>query len=87
MKLIWRGTYERHRRNFWCGLFGHHWVDGWYGDAPYLKIQHAGKDGIGRLHGSLHCECDRCGQSYLVARIHLNDTVILRALERDRNDP
>ncbi len=64
-----------------CRIFGHKTIPpGWWGDIPYVDIKQGATDHIGRIHGRLYHECHRCGQRYMVGRIHLNHPVILASL-------
>jgi hypothetical protein len=54
------------------GSFGKHKLPkGYYDDVPYLKKGISQVDGVGTVHLDLTAECERCGKSYTVARIHL----------------
>lgn len=65
-----------------CKLFGHKPMkSGWWGDVPYMKIEQRGIDNIGRIHGAAYHKCDRCGTRYLAGRLHINDPVIVAALQ------
>lgn len=63
-----------------CSMFGHKQNKGWYGDGLYGEIVPASTDGIGRIHAFITADCDRCGKSYTLARLHLNSPTILAAL-------
>lgn len=62
-----------------CRLFGHVWRDGWWGDLPYASVGTRGEDNVGRKHGVLSFECDRCGKAVMFGRIHTNSEVLRRA--------
>lgn len=76
-----RDIYTRKGTNWRCRLFGHVWSGGWYGSLPYFSIQEFGHDNIGRIHGNLYMTCDRCNKKVNVGHIHLNDPVIVEALD------
>lgn len=59
-----------------CRLFGHIWRGGWWGDLPYATVAGRGRDGIGRKHGVLGFQCDRCGKTVAFGRIHTNSEVL-----------
>jgi len=43
-----------------------------YGSTvSYGKVVRHGVDGIGREHAVVYAQCDRCGEDYLIIRIHL----------------
>lgn len=43
-----------------------------YGDgAPYLKIKAVSIDGMNLKHARLYGECERCGEEYWIASVHL----------------
>ena len=55
------------------GSFGKHTLPkGYYDDAPYLGVGEIIKDGTGVQHVRLYANCDRCGQRYHAASIHLS---------------
>ena len=59
-----------------CALFGHqppvYAKKGWYSPGEeYGKVLRDGFDGIGREHALVQAECARCGENFIVARIHL----------------
>lgn len=58
-----------------CNLLGHKFPDrgGWCGHPPYLKLRTITYDGIGHAHGILFAECERCGQEYLAAYVHIRE--------------
>jgi hypothetical protein len=70
--------------NILCRLFGHKRNIGWYGDGLYGDIQLWGIDGVGRAHASIVAECDRCGETYTLARLHVNSPTILNHLAKHR---
>jgi hypothetical protein len=72
--------------NLLCLMFGHMRTSGWYGDGLYGEVAPRGTDGIGRLHGVITASCDRCGDTYVLARLHLNSTTILDHLAKHRPD-
>jgi hypothetical protein len=57
--------------NILCALFGHHVPIFRPHGAEYVKVEHFGTDGIGRVHGNLRAVCPRCGRKYLLGRIHI----------------
>jgi hypothetical protein len=59
-----------------CRLFGHVSRGGWWGDLPYADVVRRGHDNIGRKHGELLFECDRCGKRVAFGRIHTNGAVL-----------
>jgi len=53
-----------------CKIFGH--TPPMYGSTvSYGKVVRHGVDGIGREHAVVYAQCDRCGEDYLIIRIHL----------------
>lgn len=70
MTIKW--TANEWKPNFWCRLFGHKWVDGWYGSEPYVKVEYYTVDNVGTEHLNLMCRCDRCDKDKLIARVHLS---------------
>lgn len=64
-----------------CHILGHSPSrNGWWGDIPYAEISQGGVDGIGRIHGTFHHKCHRCGTRFLAGRLHLNCRTIRSAL-------
>jgi len=57
--------------NWMCKHFGHIMPKGWAGGAPYLHIGNIATDGLGTKHAYLMAECERCGESWNVANVHL----------------
>lgn len=58
------------------GSFGKHKLPtGCYDDAPYLSIGEIIRDGTGVQHVRLYARCDRCGEKYHAASIHLDKDV------------
>ncbi len=62
-----------------CYLFGHqppvYARKGWYSPGQeYGKVVKDAIDGIGRRHAKVEAECARCGENFIVARIHLPET-------------
>jgi len=53
-----------------CKMFGHVRYKGWWGDGLYGKVFQTGRDGTGRTHAYITAECDRCGETYVLARFH-----------------
>ena len=39
--------------------------------SEYAKASEGYKDGIGRLHSEVRGECARCGNTFLICKIHL----------------
>ena len=68
--------------NVICNLFGHKRNSGWYGDGLYGEVTPNSIDGIGRAHAIITASCDRCGETYTLARLHLNSRVILGHLAK-----
>ena len=54
-----------------CRLKGHVFPRDSIWGKPYLRIHSTTIDGIGRIHAYLDGECDRCGEWYHVANVHL----------------
>ena len=53
-----------------CKILGH--TPPMYAGTPsYGRMYRRGADGIGREHGVVYANCDRCGEEYLVIRIHI----------------
>ncbi len=67
-----------------CAMFGHKRDRGWYGDGLYGDVIPCGIDNVGRAHGYISAKCDRCGETYTLARLHLNRSVILTHLAKHR---
>lgn len=66
-----------------CRLLGHKpRGSGWWGDVPYLRIKGGNRDNIGRVHGRAYHECARCGETYLVGRLHFTARDIVNSLEQ-----
>lgn len=64
-----------------CKILGHKPTPpGWWGDIPYGHLEGMAPDNVGRIHAEVRQECCRCGEFYLVARLHLNHPHIVRAL-------
>lgn len=58
-----------------CKLFGHKPGMGYYkrdGDG-YLTVTGGPIDGLGTEHARVFSECARCGESFQVGKLHLND--------------
>lgn len=62
---------------FLCKLLGHKQPKGYYGTQAdrYLQLHVGPTDGIGRVHGSLFTECERCDERYQVGMIHVPTNV------------
>ena len=63
-------------KNLTCKLFGHqppvYAEKGWFSPGEeYGKVIVGPTDGIGRVHARVEADCARCGERFLVARIHL----------------
>lgn len=43
-------------------------------DAAYGRLILGGVDGIGRCHAHVEAECDRCGERFVVIRVHMPET-------------
>lgn len=61
--------------NILCRLFGHKppvYADkGWYSPGEeYGRLRRVGKDGIGRVHAVIECNCARCNEFFIAARVH-----------------
>lgn len=56
-----------------CKWFGHKLPKGYGGDSPYLSIKGGTIDGIGTRHAFMWTKCDRCGEEYHVANVHLHE--------------
>ena len=54
-----------------CRHFGHKFPSDSMWGVPYLQIKAIALDGLGHEHAYLHAECERCGESYHVANVHL----------------
>ena len=59
--------------NLICKWFGHRPAFGWGNKEGegYFRITRCIEDAIGRVHASLHCNCERCGAWYQVGKTHL----------------
>lgn len=62
-----------------CRLVGHkppvYARKGWYSPGEeYGKVVRGACDGIGREHGYVEAECARCGERFIVVRIHIPAT-------------
>lgn len=62
--------------NMLCTLFGHkppvYAKKGWYSPGEeYGTIRLGVIDGLGTQHAMVEAECARCGQRFIVARVHL----------------
>jgi len=53
-----------------CAIFGHVRRAGWWGDALYGSVVGGYRDNIGRTHFEVEADCDRCGETYTLARFH-----------------
>jgi len=58
--------------SIWCKIFGHKppaysRVIG----GEYMKVSLTEVDGIGRQHAHVNAECSRCGENFLVGKIHV----------------
>lgn len=51
---------------FRCTFFGHR-ADPW----KYGKLREGPVDGIGRIHGDVTAECERCGAKFDVCKVHI----------------
>lgn len=63
-----------------CALFGHkppaYAKTGWYSPGEqYADISSGPTDGIGRVHCEVRGECARCGDRFLLCRVHLPETI------------
>jgi hypothetical protein len=53
-----------------CRIFGHIRHAGWYGDGLYSQIHIGAIDNLGSIHFRAKNTCDRCGETYILARFH-----------------
>lgn len=63
-------------KNLTCKLFGHkppvYGEKGWWSPGEeYGRVIVGPTDGTGRVHARVEAECARCGEKFIVARIHL----------------
>ena len=61
-----------------CRLFGHKLSPGYAGHPPYLRPMSYALDGLNTLHWSLYGACERCGEEYVLARLHSDSDGKLR---------
>ena len=54
-----------------CKLQGHAFPRDSQWGKPYLRINSTAIDGMGHIHAYLEGQCERCGEFYHVANIHL----------------
>ncbi len=69
-----------------CKLFGHRPAFG-YGHSEgqgYFQIIENARDGIGRQHAGLFCDCERCGENYKVGNIHIPQKYVDAITEKKR---
>ena len=61
--------------NMICKMFGHQPAFGWYRKpgGGYFDIKYDSTDGLGIVHATLHCNCERCGEKYQVGMVHVPD--------------
>lgn len=62
-----------------CSIFGHkppvYRQKGWWSPGEeYATVILRGVDGIGRQHAEVRGECARCGEQFLICRVHLPGT-------------
>lgn len=69
-----------------CKMFGHTRHKGWYGDGLYGDVHMSAIDGIGRAHAHITAECDRCHETYVLARFQPNSERILGHLAKHLPD-
>jgi hypothetical protein len=62
--------WSEHSPSLLCRLFGHGVPDGYGTDAPYGSLIGGARDGIGREHWSVRVNCPRCGDRYVLAKLH-----------------
>lgn len=56
--------------NIVCAVTGHK-SPTFEGQAAYGTLVEAGTDGIGRKHGYAKAVCARCGEEFIVIKVHL----------------
>lgn len=66
---------------FICKIFGHKVPSanrpGWYSPGEqYAKLSAGVVDGANRQHATVHAICERCGEEYLVCRVHLSSKLL-----------
>lgn len=49
-----------------------HWAKGYASGKPYLVNKYTEVDGIGRIHLSLYARCNKCGEEFPYAMLHLD---------------
>lgn len=59
-----------------CRMVGHkppvYAKSGWYSPGEqYGEVNVLGEDGIGRVHAFVKGKCTRCGDTFVVVRIHV----------------
>lgn len=63
-------------RRLICKIFGHqppvYARKGWYSPGEqYAQLTSRQVDGIGRVHCTVASECPRCGDKFVLCRVHL----------------
>lgn len=63
--------------NLLCRWFGHqppvYAAKGWYSPGEeYARVLPGGEDGMGIRHDRVESECPRCGEKFILCRIHTN---------------
>lgn len=48
-----------------------HVATGFSGGPPYVRIEGGGVDGLGTQHCYLMAKCDRCGEQFTLAMLHM----------------
>ena len=52
-----------------------HVATGWMRGTPYAWMHHSVIDGIGRIHGDMYATCDKCGEKFLMCKIHVDHAI------------
>ncbi len=49
-----------------CKMFGHR-----HCPSQYSDLRESGTDGIGRVHGTVWAECERCYEKFVITHVHI----------------
>lgn len=76
---------------FVCKIFGHKVPSanrpGWYSPGEeYASLSISLIDGANRQHANINATCERCGEEYLVCRVHLPSKLVSDVTERCQVD-
>lgn len=59
-------------------MFGkkcNHRAIGWCRGIPYVWMRRWVIDGIGRIHGDMYATCDKCGEQFLMCKMHVDHAI------------